>query len=138
MDDFTATLSIASSGLKAQSQRMKIVTQNIANVQSTGAAPGDKPYTRKLVRFAELIDRQNDARLVKVGRVIDDKAPYILKYQPTHPAANDKGYVEYPNVNTLIELGDMREAQLSYQANLNVITTTRRMVQRTIDLLRNI
>ncbi len=136
MNDLKTAQLIASSGLRAQSFRMKIVIQNIANAESTADNPNDNPYTRKLVRFENLFDRTLNGETVKVGKLKTDNAPYLLKYEPGHPAADEKGYVKYPNVQNLIELGDMREAQISYQANLNMVTTTRQMIANTIDLLK--
>ncbi len=137
MNDLKSAMAIATSGLKSQSYRMKIVVQNIANSESTAASPDKDPYTRKLVRFENILDRNLQGEIVRPGRLKLDKSPFILRYEPNHPAADDKGYVKYPNVNNLIELGDMREAQISYQANLNMVTTTRQMIANTIDLLKS-
>lgn len=128
---------IAASGLNAQSTRMRIVTENLANYESTGKTPGANPYTRKTISFATEFDRQIGAKLVKVDRIGFDNSPYKLEFDPGHPAADLNGYVKTPNVNMLIELGDMREANRSYEANLQVIKQARELISMTIDLLRS-
>lgn len=134
--DFAKTFAIATSGLKAQSGRMKVIAENIANADSTGPAPGTDPYRRKIVSFSSALDRELQARTVALGRVQNDLSQFSVRHEPGHPAADDKGNVKYPNVNTMIETVDMREAQRSYEANLNVIGATRRMIARTLELLR--
>jgi flagellar basal-body rod protein FlgC len=134
--DFLKSIGIATSGLKAQSGRMRVISENIANSESTAQRPGANPYRRKIPTFRTEVDRALDAQTVSLGRVRQDPTDFRTKYEPGHPAADDKGYVKYPNVNSLVEMTDMREAQRSYEANLNVISATRRMIQRTIDLLR--
>lgn len=134
--DFMKTLAIAASGLRAQAGRMRVISENIANADSTPTRPGADPYRRKIPTFHTELDRSLDARLVALGKVETDNSEFRLKYEPGHPAADSNGNVKYPNVNSLVEMTDMREAQRSYQANINVITATRRMLQRTIDILR--
>ena len=134
--DFLKTMSIAASGLRAQAGRMRIISENIANADSTPSQPGGDPYRRKVPSFVSEIDRALDARVVMLGRTSVDNSAFRLKYEPGHPAADQNGNVKLPNVNPLVELTDMREAQRSYQANVNVITATRRMIQRTIDILK--
>jgi flagellar basal-body rod protein FlgC len=134
--DFFKTLAIAASGLRAQSGRMRIISENIANADSVPSQPGADPYRRKVPTFETEFDRALNVQLVELGRVQTDSSDFRLKYEPGHPAADSDGNVKYPNVNALVEMTDMREAQRSYQANLNVITATRRMLQRTIDILR--
>jgi flagellar basal-body rod protein FlgC len=134
--DFLKTMSIAASGLRAQAGRMRIISENIANADSTPAAPGANPYRRKVVTFQSEFDRALEARTVGLGRVTNDSSDFRLKYEPGHPAADSNGNVKYPNVNPLVEMTDMREAQRSYEANINVISATRRMIQRTIDILK--
>jgi flagellar basal-body rod protein FlgC len=134
--DFLKTLSIAASGLKAQSGRMRVIAENIANADSTAQAPGADPYRRRIVSFRSAFDRELNAQVVALGRVQTDKTDFVTRHEPGHPAADARGHVKYPNVNTLIETVDMREAQRSYEANVNVITATRRMIARTLDLLR--
>src|SRR5262245_3780416 len=134
--DFLKSIAIAASGLRAQAGRMRILSENIANADSTAQAPGQDPYRRRIPTFVSQLDRALDARTVTLGPVRSDPTDFVSKYQPGHPAADAAGYVKYPNVNSLVELTDMREAQRSYEANINVIGATRRMVQRTLDILK--
>jgi flagellar basal-body rod protein FlgC len=134
--DFFRTLAIAASGLRAQSGRMRVISENIANADSTPSSPGADPYQRKIPTFQTEFDRALDVDLVELGKPVTDKSAFQLKYEPGHPAADQNGNVKYPNVNPLLEMTDMREAQRTYEANINVITATRRMIQRTIDILK--
>ena len=134
--DFLKSMAIAATGLRAQAGRMRIISENIANADSTAMKPDAEPYRRKVPTFKAEFDRALDARIVGLGKVETDKSAFRSKYEPGHPAADQNGNVKYPNVNALIEMTDMREAQRSYEANINVITATRRMLQRTIDILR--
>jgi flagellar basal-body rod protein FlgC len=134
--DFLKTMAIAASGLRAQTGRMRVISENIANADSTAQRAGGNPYRRKIPTFRSEVDRALEANTVAMGKVRLDPTDFRSKYEPGHPAADANGYVKYPNVNSLIEANDMREAQRSYEANLNVIGATRRMIQRTIDLLK--
>ena len=134
--DFLKSMAIAASGLRTQAGRMRVISENIANADSTAKGPGTDPYRRKIATFRSEVDRTLDANVVGLGKVRTDPSQFRSKYEPGHPAADTNGYVKYPNVNSLVEMTDMREAQRSYEANLNVIGATRRMIQRTIDLLR--
>ena len=134
--DFLKSIAIAASGLRAQAGRMRIISENIANSDSTGQRPGSDPFRRRIVTFRSEMDRALDARVVALGRVDTDPSAFRSKYEPGHPAADALGNVKYPNVNPLIEMTDMREAQRSYEANINVIGATRRMIQRTLDILK--
>lgn len=134
--DLMASMKIAASGLKAQSGRMRVIAENLANASSTAKKPGAEPYRRRIPTFTQEIDRELGVQTVKSGRILMDKSDFGKRYEPGHPAADDKGYVLVPNVNSLVESMDMREAQRSYQANLNVIGATRRMLARTLDILR--
>src|SRR5581483_1107625 len=134
--DFIRSISIAASGLRAQAGRMRIIAENIANADSTGSSPGADPYRRKIPTFIAEMDRTLGARVVELGRVASDESAFRSKFEPGHPAADANGNVKHPNVNSLVEMTDMREAQRSYQANVNVISATRRMIQRTIDILK--
>lgn len=134
--DFLKSISIAASGLRAQAGRMRVISENIANADSTAQAPGSDPYRRKIPTFRSEIDRALDARVIALGRVRTDQSDFRLKYEPGHPAADANGHVRYPNVNAMIEVTDMREAQRSYEANINVIGATRRMIQRTLEILK--
>ncbi len=134
--DFLKTMAIAASGLRAQAGRMRIIAENIANADSTPSSPGADPFRRKIVTFTSDFDRELDAKLVTLGNTQTDRSEFRLKYEPGHPAADSAGNVKYPNINPLVEMTDMREAQRSYEANINVIGATRRMLQRTIDILK--
>ena len=134
--DFLKSMSIAASGLRAQAGRMRVIAENIANADSTAKTPGADPYRRRIPTFQTEIDRSLDARVVAMGRLKADPSEFTLKYQPGHPAADASGNVKYPNVNPLVEMTDMREAQRSYEANINVIGATRRMIQKTIEILK--
>jgi flagellar basal-body rod protein FlgC len=134
--DFIKTLAIAASGLRAQAGRMRIISENIANADSTPSSPGADPYRRKVPTFHTELDRALGVQVVELGKIQTDQSDFRLKYEPGHPAADKNGNVKYPNVNPLVEMTDIREAQRSYQANVNVVTATRRMLMRTIDILR--
>lgn len=134
--DFVKSLSIAASGLRAQAGRMRVLSENIANADSTASAPGQDPYRRRVPSFRSELDRTLDARTVAMGPVRTDTSDFRIKHEPGHPMADAAGNVRYPNVNSLVEMTDMREAQRSYEANVNVIGATRRMIQRTLDILR--
>ena len=134
--DFLKSLTIAASGLRAQAGRMRIISENIANADSTAVDSKSDPYRRKIPTFRAEMDRAMGAQVVDLGRVAPDQSAFRTKYQPGHPAADANGNVKYPNVNSIVEMTDMRDAQRSYEANVNVISATRRMIQRTIDILK--
>jgi flagellar basal-body rod protein FlgC len=134
--DFFRSIALAASGLRAQSGRMRVIAENIANADSTGEKPGADPYRRRIPTFQQALDRDLDASVVSLGRVATDRSAFRSKFEPGHPAADENGQVKLPNVNSLIEQVDMREAQRSYEANVNVVSATRRMITRTIDILR--
>ena len=135
--DLTSVMSIASSGLRAQSTRMKVVAENIANASTTPSGPNETPYQRQVVSFKNEFDRAQGVYKVKVDGVKKDNSEFIRKFDPSHPAADAEGYIRTPNVKPIMESMDMREAQRSYEANMNVIESSRTMLTRTIDLLRN-
>ncbi len=130
------SIMIAASALKAQSGRMRVISENIANASSTSQTPGGDPYQRRLVTFEQELNRELGVHEVRVGRIALDDSDFGLKFDPGHPGADESGYVKVSNVNTLIEMMDMREAQRSYEANLNVIRSSRTMASRTLDILR--
>lgn len=134
--DLESSMRIAASGMKAQSARMRVTAENLANAQSTAAAPGGDPYRRRTISFVNRLDRELGAELVEVGRRGVDRGEFPLRYDPAHPAADERGYVKTPNVNPLIELMDMREAQRSYEASLNAQAQARSMLLKTLELLR--
>lgn len=134
--DFVKSIAIAASGLRSQAGRMRVISENIANADSTAQRPGGDPYRRRIPTFRNELDATLGVRVVGLGRVATDPSDFHTRYEPGHPAADASGMVKYPNVNNMVEMNDMRDAQRSYDANVNVITATRRMVQRTIDILR--
>lgn len=133
--DLFKTLHIAASGMRAQGTRLRVIAENVANAESLAQTPGGSPYRRKLVSFANAMDRELGAETVRVRKIMTDKSEFSRAYQPGHPAADDDGYVLRPNVNTLIEMTDMREAQRSYEANLKAIEASRSMLQKTLQIL---
>ena len=134
--DFARSMGIATSGLRAQAGRMRVISENIANADSTAPTAGGTPYRRKVPTFTSQLDRVLDAKTVALGKIKPDQSDFRTKYEPSNPAADANGYVKYPNVNPLVEMTDMRDAQRSYEANLNIISATRRMIQRTLDILK--
>jgi flagellar basal-body rod protein FlgC len=136
-DPMQVAIKVAASGLEAQSRRMLVVSENLANASSTGSTPGSNPYTRQTVSFESELDDVSGANLVQVDRVDTDKKPYRVEYDPSHPAADAEGNVKLPNVDMLVELADMRETNRSYEANLQVVKQARSLISMTIDLLRS-
>lgn len=137
IDPLDASLRIAGSGLEAQSARLRVVAENLANAQSTGSTPGADPYARKTITFASEMDRVSGVELVHVSAIGVDKAPFRVEQDPGNPAADSKGFVKLPNVNMVMEMADMREANRSYEANLQIVKQTRDLSSMAIDLLRN-
>lgn len=136
MDDIAKASRIASAGLKAQAKRLRVVAENMANADSLAKTPGAEPYRRKVITFKSAMDRETGTELVKVDKTLRDTSDFGRRYDPGHPAADASGYVMTPNVNPLVEVMDMREAQRTYEANLNVISMSREMTARTLDLLK--
>ena len=136
MNDFLSSLKIAATGLHAQSARMRVIAENLANADSAAKTPEEDPYRRKIPTFRAVMDNELGGAKVEIGRIAYDQSDFTTRYEPGHPAADATGYVKYPNVNSLIETMDMREAQRSYEANLNVVTVTRQMLGATLDILR--
>lgn len=137
IDPLAASSRIAGTGMEAQSERMRVIAENIANAQSTGKAAGSAPYTRKTITFRTALDRASGTAAVAVRQIGEDKAPFRVEYDPGNPAADADGNVKLPNVNMLIEMADMREANRSYEANLQMIKQTRSMIASIIELLRS-
>ena len=136
MDELSKSQRIAVAGMKVQAERLRVVAQNLANAESVGQRPGEQPYRRKLITFESALDRELGAESVRVRRVREDMTPFPKDLDPSHPAADADGYVMKPNVNPLIEIMDMQEAQRSYEANMSTISVAREMSQRTLELLR--
>ena len=135
-NDFVRSMGIATSGLRAQAGRIRVISENIANADSTAQSAGGDPYRRKVPTFSSALDRTLDAQVVTLGRIRPDPSAFRVKHDPGNPAADASGDVRYPNVNSMVEMTDMRDAQRSYEANLNIISATRRMIQRTLDILK--
>jgi flagellar basal-body rod protein FlgC len=136
MTDFLSSLKIAATGLHAQSARMRVIAENIANADSAGKTPEEDPYRRRVPTFRAMMDAEAGGKIVQIGRLAYDMSEFTSRFEPGHPAADAEGYVRYPNVNPLVEAMDMRQAQRTYEANLNVISVTRQMLGSTIDILR--
>jgi flagellar basal-body rod protein FlgC len=136
MSDFNSSLTVAASGMHAQSARMTVIAENLANADSAGKTPTDTPYRRQMPTFHSVYDSELGAEKVEIGKVALDQSAFQERYEPGHPAADARGYVKYPNVDPQIEAMDMREAQRSYEANLNVITATRQMLGQTLNILK--
>ncbi len=135
--ELLSAMKISARGMKTQGTRIRVVAENIANADTTGQTAGSDPYRRQIITFKNALNREEGVDMVKVDKIQGDKkTPFTLKYMPDHPAADEKGYVKMPNVNPLIEMADIREAQRSYEANLGMIEQSKSMVMRTIDLLR--
>ncbi len=134
--DLSTSMRLAAAGMKTQSARMRVVSENLANAKSTAETPGGEGYRRQVLTFGNRFDRALGAEMVEVTRRGVDQSPMDRRYEPSHPAADGEGYVLYPNVNPLIELMDMREAQRSFEANLSGMQQARSMLQRLIDVLR--
>lgn len=134
--DISKALAVSARGMDAQTARLRVIAENLANQDTTGSTPGAEPYRRKTVTFESRLDRAAGIETVRVKKIGADTGTLPQKYDPSHPAADAQGYVRYPNVNSFIEVMDMREAQRSYSANLNVLETTRAMLSRTLELLK--
>lgn len=137
VDPLEAASKIAGAGLAVQSARLRVVSENLANAQSTGSAAGADPYARKTVTFESELDQAIGVELVRVRSIGTDRSPFRVEHDPGHPAADAKGFVKYPNVNILMEMADMREANRSYEANLQVFKQARDLAAMTIDLLKD-
>lgn len=135
-DDLFTSLKLSAAGMKAQGTRLRVISENIANADSLPTEPGENPYRRKTITFRNAMDRNIGQNVVKIDKIRADTSEFQRRFDPGHPAADAQGYVRAPNVNSLIEMMDMREAQRSYEANLGAIRTSRQMLQGTIDILR--
>jgi flagellar basal-body rod protein FlgC len=133
--DLTTSLAIAASGMRAQSSRMRVISENIANANSTAKTADGQPYRRKIATMTSEFDRALNATTVKAEDPIVDQSDFERRYDPGNPAADKTGYVKTPNVNSLVEIMDMREAQQSYEANVDMMQATKTMLSQTINLL---
>jgi flagellar basal-body rod protein FlgC len=137
MSELFQALAISAHGMRAQSNRIKVISENVANSSTAATAPGEDPYTRQKITFKNILNRELGHSIVKVDKISQDtNAPFPVKFMPDHPGADESGYVKMPNVDPLIELMDMKEAQRSYEANLGLIDQSKNMLLQTIDLLR--
>jgi len=135
-DTLRTSIFVAGAGMRAQGTRLRVISENVANADSTAKVAGGDPYRRKTISFQDHLDRSLNADLVQVREIGQDPSDFNVRFEPSHPAADEQGYVKYPNVTKLVEIMDMREAQRSYEANLSVLEVTKSMVSRTLDLLR--
>lgn len=135
--DIKTILAISTSAMRAQSERMKIIAENLANADTTAETPGGEPYRRKIFNFRNEFDRALGAYRVEAANVREDMSDFGKRFDPSHPAADKDGYVLLPNVRSVIETFDMRQAQRSYEANLTVIEASRSMLSRALELLRS-
>ena len=133
--DLLKTMAVSASGMDAQGKRMRVIAENLANKDSTGKTPDEDPYRRKVISFKNVLDHTDNVTKVEVAGIKNDMSDFQLKFNPSHPAANADGYVKVPNVNSLVEIMDMKETQRSYQANLGVIEASKKMIMRTLDIL---
>ncbi|MCD6034914.1 MAG: flgC [Rickettsiales bacterium] len=136
MTDLKTAMRISAAGMRVQSERLKVSAQNIANVDSTGSAPGAEPYRRKTITFENVLDRELGVETVRVQNIGEDQSPFKMMYDPSHVAADQNGYVLMPNVSTQIETVDAKEAQRSYEANVSAIEVSKTMLRQTLDMLR--
>ncbi|MXV36035.1 MULTISPECIES: flagellar basal body rod protein FlgC [unclassified Saccharibacter] len=134
--DFSDTIGVSAAGMRVQSDRLRVAAENLANAETTGSSPGADPYRRKTITFRDELDRASGASSVRVREIGRDQSDFQLKYDPSHPAANEKGYVKMPNVDPLMEIMDSHDAQHSYEANLNTMQITRSMLTRTVNLMK--
>ncbi|GAA6150334.1 MAG: flagellar basal body rod protein FlgC [Pseudomonadota bacterium] len=136
MDPLKSILDISASGMLAQGERLKVVSENVANASSVGASPGEDPYRRKTITFEEMVNRETGVSTVHVASIDRDNTDFSLRYEPSHPAANEQGFIKVSNVSTVMEMANMREAARSYEANMNMFEAARRMRSQIIDLLK--
>jgi flagellar basal-body rod protein FlgC len=134
--DLLKSIAVSASGMRVQGERMRIISENLANKDSVARSPNEEPYRRKTISFKTEIDKQTNANTVVVNKIDTDDSEFDLRFDPSHPAADKDGYIKLPNVNALVEIMDMKETQRSYQANLGVIDASKSMIMTTLDLLR--
>lgn len=136
MDPLKSILQISASGMLAQGERLKVVSENVANASSTALAPGEDPYRRKTITFEEMMDNETGVSTVRVASIDRDNSDFTLRYEPSHPAADAQGFVKVSNVSTIMEMANMREAARSYEANMNMFESARKMRSQMIDMLK--
>ncbi len=136
MDPLSSISTTAASGMRAQTDRLRVVSENVANSSSTAQTPGGDPYQRKTMSFRSSTDSRTGAAIVQSGDIERDSSAFELRFDPSHPAADENGYIKLPNVNPLIEMSNMREASRSYEANLSMMENARDMRRQLVDLLK--
>jgi len=136
MDALSSIIATASSGMRAQGERLRVVSENVANSATTSQEPGGDPYRRKVISFGQTTDAATGAAMVRVAEVTRDLSEFSFRYDPAHPGADENGYVKLPNVNPLIEMSNMREASRSYEANMSMVENAQQMRSQLIDLLK--
>ena len=134
--NFSDTIGISAAGMQVQSKRLQVAAENLANAETTGTSPGSDAYRRKTITFKEMLDRSTGVSAVAVREIGQDQSDFEMRYDPSHPAADAKGMVKMPNVDTMTEILNTHEAQHSYEANLNTMQITRSMLTRTINLMK--
>ncbi len=135
-DALKTSIAVAGAGLEAQTHRMRILAENIANASTTGTSSGSDPYQRKTISFVSALERETGISSVKVHRVGVDETPFTLVHDPGHVAADENGMVKMPNVELLLEMADMRETIRSYEANMQAVKQARELISMTIDMMR--
>ena len=135
-NNLAVSADIAASGMRVQAERLKVISQNMANADSVSDVPGGEPYRRQVVSFQNYVDQETGAQMVRVNKIQKDNSAFQQKYEPGNPGADANGYVLLPNVNPLIEMMDMKEAQRAYDANLNMMRTAREMSSAALDILK--
>lgn len=136
MDSIKSISVVAASGMRAQGERLRVVSENVANASSTSMEPGGDPYRRKVISFGSAIDDATGAAMVEISNISEASGGFTLRLDPSHPAADENGFVKMPNVNPLIEMSNMREAARSYEANLSMLENAQEMRRLLIDLLK--
>lgn len=135
--DLMDSMAISASGMKAQSVRMKVASENIANANSIIGKDGTDPYKRQIVNFQTVLDQQSGVANVEVSSVVEDtKQPFKYLYEPNHPMADKNGLIKMPNISTLKEKTDLKDAARAYEANMSAIETAKSMMTRSLDLLK--
>lgn len=137
MDGLLSSIRVAGSGLTAQSSRIRVVSENIANANSLSTTPGGSPYQRKIISFFDELNRESGENIISAPEIRRDDSPFPTQFDPGNPAADENGFVKTPNVNVIIEMADMREANRSYEANIQVIRQARDLISMTLDLMRS-
>ena len=135
-DSILASAQVSFAGMQAENERLEQIAQNLANANVTGTNPKQNPYRRKVPLLKNVYDKKLGVKIPKISSVQHDKSPFILKYEPNHPAADEKGMVKYPNVNIIIENTDAKEAQRTFEANAYALEIAQSNQKKILDLMR--